>query len=109
MTENARDKAPQTADTTAPADTPPPASAAKPSAAKPAAAEPAGAGPAGAGPAGDGAKPDLDEVKRKFRAALDAKHEVHSEGSSGGGRDAGRIHGARGAAGGRRTFRRKSG
>ncbi len=62
------------------------------------------------GATGDGeAKPDLDEVKRKFREALDRKREVHSEGSGKGGRDAGKIHGAHGPAGGRRSFRRKSG
>ncbi|WP_300614126.1 DUF5302 domain-containing protein [Trebonia sp.] len=72
------------------------------------------AGQAEAGQAGehaDGAesKPDLDEVKRKFRAALDRKREVHAEGSGKGGRDAGKIHGSHGPASGRRSFRRKSG
>jgi hypothetical protein len=58
--------------------------------------------------AGD-AKPDLDEVKRKFREALDAKRHAHTEGGAAGGRDAGRTQGARGPAGGKRSFRRKSG
>jgi hypothetical protein len=54
--------------------------------------------------------PDLDEVKRKFRAALDRKREASAgDGSAAGGRDAGRIHGTHDRAGGRRTFRRKSG
>jgi hypothetical protein len=58
----------------------------------------------------DQEKPDIDEVKRKFRAALDRKRETHADdGSAAGGRDAGRIHGSRGPAAGRRTFRRKSG
>jgi hypothetical protein len=60
-------------------------------------------------PGEDEAKPDLDDVKRKFRAALDAKRQSHTEGSAAAGRDAGRVHGARGPAGGRRSFRRKSG
>ncbi|HEX8008882.1 MAG TPA: DUF5302 domain-containing protein [Trebonia sp.] len=60
--------------------------------------------------AGGQAKPDLDEVKRKFRAALDRKREVNAgEGAGDSGRDAGKIHGAHGPAAGRRSFRRKSG
>jgi hypothetical protein len=56
------------------------------------------------------AKPaDIDEVKRKFREALDRKHQAHAEGSDQGGRDPGKIHGAHGPAGNRRSFRRKSG
>jgi hypothetical protein len=64
----------------------------------------------GAPQAGEDAKPDLDEVKRKFRAALDRKREVNAgDGSGGSGRGAGKIRGAHGPAGGRRSFRRKSG
>jgi hypothetical protein len=55
------------------------------------------------------AKPDIDEVKRKFREALDRKRQAHAEGSDQGGRDPGKIHGAHGPAGNRRSFRRKSG
>lgn len=55
------------------------------------------------------AKPDMDEVKRKFREALDRKHEMQAEGSGAGGRDNSKIHGAHGPADHRRTFRRKSG
>lgn len=73
-----------------------------------AAAEQAEAQPAGA-PGTQDAKPDIDEVKRKFREALDRKREIHSEGQGKGGRDSGKIHGAHGPAGGRRSFRRKSG
>jgi len=61
-----------------------------------------------AGTDGDGAKPDMDEVKRKFREALDRKQEIHAEGS-GPGRDSGKIHGPHDRAGSRRQFRRKSG
>jgi uncharacterized protein DUF5302 len=59
--------------------------------------------------AGDDGKPDLDEVKRKFRAALDRKREIHAEGSGKGGQDSGKIHGAHGPARHDRQFRRKSG
>ena len=53
--------------------------------------------------------PDLDETKRKFREALERKHQAHSEGQGKGGRDDGKIHGAHGPAASRRNFRRKSG
>ena len=53
--------------------------------------------------------PDLDETKRKFREALERKHQAHNEGQGKGGRDDGKIHGAHGPAGSRRNFRRKSG
>jgi hypothetical protein len=56
---------------------------------------------------GDG-KPDMDEVKRKFREALDKKRESHAD-SATGGRNTGKIHGAHGSEDHRRTFRRKSG
>ena len=55
-------------------------------------------------------KPDLDEVKRKFRAALDRKREASTDDGAGDtGRDARRIPGGRGPAASRRSFRRKSG
>jgi hypothetical protein len=59
--------------------------------------------------AGEAAKPDLDETKRKFREALERKHQVHSEGQGKGGRDGSKINGAHGPAANRRNFRRKSG
>ena len=69
-----------------------------------------------AGPAQDAgteaeesAKPDLDETKRKFREALERKHQAHSEGQGKGNRDDGKINGAHGPAASRRNFRRKSG
>ena len=55
------------------------------------------------------AKPDLDETKRKFREALERKHQAHSEGQGKGGRDGNKINGAHGPAANRRNFRRKSG
>ena len=55
------------------------------------------------------AQPDLDETKRKFREALERKHQAHNEGQGKGGHDDGKIHGAHGPAASRRNFRRKSG
>lgn len=56
------------------------------------------------------AKPDLDEVKRKFREALERKRATQADGNAGrGGKDAGKVHGARGLARNRRSFRRKTG
>jgi hypothetical protein len=59
--------------------------------------------------AGESAQPDLDETKRKFREALERKHQAHSEGQGKGNRDGGKISGAHGPAASRRNFRRKSG
>jgi hypothetical protein len=65
---------------------------------------------AGAAAAGESAEPDdLDETKRKFREALERKHQAHNEGQGKGGRDGGKISGAHGPAASRRNFRRKSG
>lgn len=52
-----------------------------------------------------------DEVKRKFREALERKRGSHSDaGSAGGSKDPNKIHGgAHGPAKSQRTFRRKSG
>jgi hypothetical protein len=56
------------------------------------------------------AKPDLDEVKRKFREALERKHGAHADGQAKNGKDNGKgVHGAHGPAASRRSFRRKSG
>jgi hypothetical protein len=62
--------------------------------------------------AGDpGAQPgDLDDVKRKFRAALDRKKQANAKDSAAAGdRAAGKAHQAGGPATSRRQFRRKSG
>lgn len=58
---------------------------------------------------GDHVKQDMDEMKRKFREALDRKNQAHAEGQSSGSQDTGKIHGAHGPAASRRNFRRKSG
>jgi Family of unknown function (DUF5302) len=65
--------------------------------------------PDNAAGAGEPAQPDLDETKRKFREALERKHQAHNEGQGRGGRDGGKINGAHGPAASRRNFRRKSG
>jgi Family of unknown function (DUF5302) len=68
-----------------------------------------GAGPAGnMGPA-DGASAE-DEARRKFREALERKRAREAgTGRARGGKDTGKIHGAHGPAGQKRSFRRKSG
>jgi Family of unknown function (DUF5302) len=101
MTDSAKQPAPK-ADVEQ-AEPEPAAKAAEPAAE---AAEPAAAD---VGAHADEGKPDIDEVKRKFREALDRKRQIHAEGSGQGGQDSGKIHGAHGPAGGRRSFRRKSG
>jgi hypothetical protein len=55
------------------------------------------------------AKPDLDEVKRKFREALERKRGTHAGASAEGAHDTGKVHGSHGPAASRRSFRRKSG
>jgi hypothetical protein len=53
------------------------------------------------------AEPDLDDLKRKFREALERKRDAHASAESA--KDTGRVHGAHGPAVSRRSFRRKSG
>jgi hypothetical protein len=53
-------------------------------------------------------EPDEDEVKRKFREALERKQSAR-KGAAAGGTGQSKIHGAHGRAGGQREFRRKSG
>jgi hypothetical protein len=51
-----------------------------------------------------------DELKRKFREALERKRAKQVENSGGrGGKNAGKVNGAHGPAASRRSFRRKSG
>jgi hypothetical protein len=54
-----------------------------------------------------GAPSDMDDLKRKFREALERKHSAHA--SAEGARDTGKVHGSHGPAVSRRSFRRKSG
>ena len=51
-----------------------------------------------------------EEIKRKFREALERKRAQHADATAArGGKDAGKVHGARGLARSRRSFRRKTG
>jgi hypothetical protein len=50
-----------------------------------------------------------DELKRKFREALERKQAAHAERDAKNGRDNSKINGVHGRAGGKRAFRRKSG
>ncbi|MFF4778261.1 DUF5302 domain-containing protein [Microtetraspora fusca] len=51
-----------------------------------------------------------DEMKRKFREALERKKRAQAErNAAGAGKDPSKVHAAHGPAGGKRTFRRKSG
>ena len=60
-----------------------------------------------AGPQEEAVQPDLDEMKRKFREALERKHSTHARAE--GADHTGKVHGAHGPAASRRSFRRKSG
>jgi len=79
--------------------------------AAPAAADSASAPPSADADAAaeDAGKPDIDDVKAKFREALDRKRQVHAEGQGKGAHEAGKVSGAHGPAASRRNFRRKSG
>ncbi|MEU7001152.1 DUF5302 domain-containing protein [Nonomuraea sp. NPDC046570] len=51
-----------------------------------------------------------DELKRKFREALERKNNQHADSVAGGkGKDPSKIHGTHGPASSKRSFRRKSG
>jgi Family of unknown function (DUF5302) len=77
--------------------------------AMPEAADPSSASPSADGTTEDGDKQDIDDVKAKFREALDRKRQVHDEGQGKGGHESGKVSGAHGPAASRRNFRRKSG
>ncbi len=53
------------------------------------------------------AQADLDELKRKFREALDRKRGTHA--TAEGAHDTGKVQGSHGPPVSRRSFRRKSG
>jgi hypothetical protein len=55
------------------------------------------------------ATPDIDDVKRQFREALDRKRSAHASANADGAQGTGKVHGAHGPAASRRSFRRKSG
>ena len=51
-----------------------------------------------------------EEIKRKFREALERKRATQADGNAvRAGKDAGKVHGAGGLARSRRSFRRKTG
>ncbi|MEO3808223.1 DUF5302 domain-containing protein [Sphaerisporangium sp. B11E5] len=51
-----------------------------------------------------------DDLKRKFREALERKRQAQAEGNAAGrGKSDSKIHGAHGPVAGKRSFRRKSG
>jgi hypothetical protein len=54
-------------------------------------------------------EPELDDVKRKFREALDRKKDRHATANAEGAQATGKVHDAHGPASSRRSFRRKSG
>jgi hypothetical protein len=61
-------------------------------------------------PAGQPEDPDPeDEVKRKFREALERKQAQADKRTGDGSKDSSKVHGTHGPAKGKRTFRRKSG
>ena len=86
-----------------------PAAAAEHTASEHTAAEHAEAGHADDSATKDAGKPDIDDVKAKFREALDRKHQAHAEGQGKGSHESGKVAGAHGPAASRRNFRRKSG
>ncbi len=60
--------------------------------------------------AASGAENTEDDLKRKFREALERKRAKETELNAGrGGKTDGKVHGAHGPAQKRRSFRRKSG
>ena len=65
------------------------------------------AGEEEAGSHAEAAKPDLDEMKRKFREALERKRGTHASAEAVD--HTGKVHGSHGPATSRRSFRRKSG
>lgn len=59
--------------------------------------------------AGESADAPEDDVKSKFREALERKRGQHADGVGGGGPNSGKVHDVHSRAGGKRQFRRKSG
>jgi hypothetical protein len=65
--------------------------------------------PGAAGKPGTAGQSDLDDMKRKFREALDRKRGSRASANAEGAQDTGKVHGSHGPAASRRSFRRKSG
>lgn len=64
---------------------------------------------AASGSAGQPEPDSEDDVKRKFREALERKNAQAEKQAGDSAKDSSKVHGRHGPAGGRRTFRRKSG
>ncbi|HEY1921009.1 MAG TPA: DUF5302 domain-containing protein [Streptosporangiaceae bacterium] len=65
---------------------------------------------ADAGAEREGSAEEGEEMKRKFREALERKRAEQADANAArGGKDAGKVQGAHGPAGDRRSFRRKTG
>jgi hypothetical protein len=65
---------------------------------------------ADAGPEREDSAEEEEEMKRRFREALERKRAEQAEANAArGGKDAGKVQGAHGPAGSRRSFRRKTG
>jgi hypothetical protein len=63
-----------------------------------------------AGPEREGSAEEEEEMKRRFREALERKRAEQADANAAhGGKDAGKVPGAHGPAGSRRSFRRKTG
>ncbi len=63
----------------------------------------------GAKPGADGTEPEIDDLKRKFREALDRKRDQQAHANAETTQGTGKVHDAHGPASSRRSFRRKSG
>ncbi|MEV4095421.1 DUF5302 domain-containing protein [Streptosporangium saharense] len=61
-------------------------------------------------PGPEGSENTDDELRRRFREALERKRSAQADAASGGrGKGSSKIHGAHGPVAGKRSFRRKSG
>lgn len=58
---------------------------------------------------GEESAPEFDDMKRKFREALERKRDQSAHANADGTRGTGKVHDAHGPAASRRSFRRKSG
>jgi hypothetical protein len=65
--------------------------------------------PSAAAESGAGQEPSGDDVKARFRDALERKKGRHADGVGGSGPGSGKISDVHSRAGGKRQFRRKSG
>ena len=57
----------------------------------------------------DGVKPEVNDLKHKYREALDRKRDQQAHANADAAQSGGKVHDAHGPARSRRSFRRKSG